>query len=346
MQAQSASGATRAPAGASGAPSVELPGVVPEAGPEVASTVVPEVAPEVAPEASRSGVSWGAVFAGATSAAALFLVFCLLGSGLGLAAPVPWADPGGIAVGVPNILWLSFTQLAAAAFGGFLAGRLRAQWSGIHDDEGYFRDTAHGFLSWAVSALVAAAVFGGAVVTMAGGAALTATAPDSGADHAPDYLIDVMLRSDRAGPADPALRQEAMRILASAVARGRLSVADDAWLTQRIADRTGLNREDAGKRVDDAFDSSAAAAAKARAAAREAADTARKTAASAALWLTAALLLGAVAAGWCATIGGRMRDGLAIASRPWSGKGRRMRSILLWLLGVPIPIIAVVAMLS
>jgi hypothetical protein len=293
----------------------------------------------------RSGVSWGAVFAGATSAAALSLVLYLLGSGLGLVSRAPWTEPGGIAAGMSAILWLSFTQLAAAALGGFLAGRLRAKWIGIHADEGYFRDTAHGLLSWAVSTLVAAAFFGG-VAGASGGAALTAGAPQGDADHAPDYLIDVMLRSDRAGPADPALRQEARRILASAVAKGRLPVADDAWLTRRIADRTGLNREDAGKRVDDAFASAAAAAAKARAAAREAADSARTAAATAALWLTAALLLGAVAASWCATIGGRLRDGQAPAFLPWNRRGGRMRSILLWLLGVPIPIITLVAMLS
>lgn len=337
MQAHSASGPTHAPAGASGTPSADLPGA--------AAHLAPEASLAPAPEAWRSGVSWGAVFAGATSAAALFLVFCLLGSGLGLATPATWRDRGGIGIDVSAIPWLALTQLAAAALGGFLAGRLRATWNGMPADEGYFRDTVHGLLSWAVSTLAAAAFFGGVIGTTAGGAALTATAPNGDANHAPAYLIDVMLRGDRAGPADPALRQEAMRILASAVDRGRLSVADDAWLTRRIADRTGLNREDAGKRVDDAFASSAAAAAKARAAARDAAESARQAAASTALWLAAALLLGAVAASWCATIGGRMRDGLATASRPRSRKGMRLPSILLWLLGVPIPIIALVEML-
>jgi len=309
----------------------------------------------------QSGVSWGAVFAGATSAAALSLVFILLGSGLGFAVVSPWSDNKGVAIGTSAILWLVFTQLAAAALGGYLAGRLRVKRAHIDGGDVCFRDTAHGLLSWAVSTLAMAAFFGGVIGTMAGGAAdagagavtaaaahkaaATAMAPNGDAAHSPDYLIDVMLRSERTGPADAALRQEAMRILASGVANGRLSVADRAWLTRRIADRTGLNREDAGRRVDDAFASSAAAAAKARAAAREAADSARKAAASAALWLAAALLLGAVAAGWCATIGGRMRDGHASAARQRNRKSMRMRSILLWLLGVPIPIIALAAML-
>ena len=323
MQAHSASGATHAPAGA---PAAGAPAIAAESPSEAAAALAPATASALVPEALRSGVSWGAVFAGATSAAALSLVLILLGSGLGFAVVSPWTDNKGIVLGASAIVWLSFTQLAASALGGFLAGRLRVKWTRLHDDEVYFRDTAHGLLSWAVSTLVTAAFFGGVIGNMAGAAAdagagavtaaaahkAAATAPDGDAAHSPDYLIDVMLRSERSAPADPALRQEAMRILASGVAKGRLSVADDAWLTRRIADRTGLNREDAGKRVDDAFASFAAAAAKAKAAARDELDSARKAAANTALWLTVALLLGAFIASWCATIGGRMRDGLAV----------------------------------
>lgn len=319
MQAHSASGATHAPAAA---PAAGAPAIAAESPSEVAAAT----ASALVPESLRSGVSWGAVFAGATSAAALSLVLILLGSGLGFAIVSPWTGNKGVVLGASAIVWLSFTQLAASALGGFLAGRLRVKWARLHDDEVYFRDTAHGLLSWAVSTLVTAAFFGGVIGNMAGAAAdagagaVTAaaahkaatTAPDGDAAHSPDYLIDVMLRSERSGPLDPALRQEAMRILASGVAKGRLSVADDAWLTRRIAERTGLNREDAGKRVDDAFASFAAAAAKAKAAARDELDSARKAAANTALWLTAALLLGAFIASWCATIGGRMRDGLAV----------------------------------
>lgn len=310
MGAQSASGPAHAPA-----PS---PGISTEGRPEAA-------------EALRSAVSWSAVFAGAIAAAALFLVLSLLGSGLGFAALSPWADNHGVTIGVAAILWLFFTQLAASALGGFLAGRLRVKWPGIHDDEVRFRDIAHGLLSWALTALVTVAFFASLIGKMAGGAVeaaapaastapvhgavLGAAAPNGDAAHAPDYLIDVMLRSERTATADPGLRQEAMRILASGVANGRLSVADRAWLIRRIVDRTGLDREEAGKRVDDAFAASAAAAAKAKAGARDAADAARKAAVAALLWLTAALLLAAFVASRCATIGGRMRDRLATPVR-------------------------------
>ena len=336
MQAHSASGTTHAPTGAPGAASEATPALASDAASDTLPDTAPDTAIDTAPEALRSGLSWSAVFAGATVAAALTLVLYLLGSGLGFAVVSPWAASKGALIGVSAILWLFFTQLAASALGGYLAGRLRVKWASIHDNETCFRDIAHGLLSWAVSTLVMAAFFGGLIGQIAGNVAdappnaataalthaataataATAAGPDGDAVHSPDYLIDVMLRSERSGPADAALRQEAMRILASGVANGRLSVADRAWLTRRIADRTGLDREEAGKRVDDAFASSAAAAAKARAAAREALEGARKAAAGAALWLSAALLLGAFVASWCATLGGRMRDGLAVTPRP------------------------------
>ena len=96
-------------------------------------------------------VSWGAVFAGAAAAAALSLVLLLLGTGLGLASVSPWTREGmsAGALGVTAIVWLSVTQLLASGMGGYIAGRLGAQWTDIHGDEAYFRDTAHGFLAWA-----------------------------------------------------------------------------------------------------------------------------------------------------------------------------------------------------
>jgi hypothetical protein len=125
-----------------------------------------------------------------------------------------------------------------------------------------------------------------------------------------------MLRTDKpdaagnsSGSAD--LRQETMRILANSIKNGSLAADDRAYLANRIAARTGLDQAAAEKRVDDVYARGAAAAAKAKATAKEAADTARKAAAGAALWLTVALLVGAFVASWCATLGGKLRDGLA-----------------------------------
>lgn len=134
-----------------------------------------------------SGVSWSAIFAGAAAAAALSLIMLILGTGLGLSSVSPWSERGvsATAFGVSTIVWITFTQLAASALGGYLAGRLRTKWSGVHTDEVYFRDTAHGFLAWAVASLATAAMLSSAVgaivgtgvqagASVAGGAASTA----------------------------------------------------------------------------------------------------------------------------------------------------------------------------
>ena len=120
--------------------------------------------------ASPSAVSWGAIFAGAAAAAALSLILLLLGTGLGLSSVSPWANEGvgATTLGVSTILWLTFTQLAASAMGGYLAGRLRTKWLAVHTDEVYFRDTAHGFLAWAVATVGTAALLTSAVTSVVG----------------------------------------------------------------------------------------------------------------------------------------------------------------------------------
>ena len=182
--------------------------------------------------ASQSGVSWGAIFAGAAGAASLSLILLLLGTGLGMSSISPWASQGASAatIGVATILWLTFTQIAASGMGGYLAGRLRTKWAGVHTDEVYFRDTAHGFLAWSVATLLTAALLGSVVgsilgagaqagATVAGGAATAATAAgaagagaatagsQSASDAGPgpmNYFIDSLFRRDAgAAPATP-----------------------------------------------------------------------------------------------------------------------------------------------
>ncbi|WNY87846.1 hypothetical protein [Leclercia adecarboxylata] len=175
------------------------------------------------PATNSSAVSWGAIFAGAAAAASLSLILLMLGTGLGLTTISPWENRGLDAgtVGIAAIAWLTFTQIVASGMGGYLAGRLRTKWVDTRTDEVYFRDTAHGFLTWAVAALVSAALFtstvgaligGGAKVvgTVAGGAA-TATAAGAagmanGSSEAPgssmDYFVNSMFRASN--PATPA----------------------------------------------------------------------------------------------------------------------------------------------
>jgi hypothetical protein len=179
------------------------------------------------PATSSSAVSWGAIFAGAAAAAALSLILLMLGAGLGLTSVSPWESRGLDAgtVGIAAIAWLAFTQIVASGMGGYLSGRLRTKWVDTHTDEVYFRDTAHGFLSWAVAALVSAALLtstvgaivgGGAKIvgTVAGGAgAATATGAASmanGSSAAPgspmDYFVNSLFRANNsATPASSAV---------------------------------------------------------------------------------------------------------------------------------------------
>ena len=105
-------------------------------------------------EANSSGVSWAAVIGGAVVSAALSLILLALGAGLGLSSVSIWSNVGvsAGAIGTVAIGWLIFMQIVSSSMCGYLAGRLRTKWASIHTDEVYFRDTAHGFLAWALVA--------------------------------------------------------------------------------------------------------------------------------------------------------------------------------------------------
>lgn len=120
---------------------------------------------------SPGSISWGAVLAGAAAAAALSLILLMLGVGLGLSSVSPWANEGMSAwtFGISTILWVTLTQVLASGMGGYLAGRLRSGWEGVAIDEVHFRDTAHGFLAWAVASLATAALLSSAIASIVGG---------------------------------------------------------------------------------------------------------------------------------------------------------------------------------
>src|SRR5450755_1852690 len=133
-------------------------------------------------EAYSSGVSWAAVIAGAFVAAALSLILLALGTGLGLSSVSPWSNVGASAstINKAAIVWLIIIQIIASAMGGYLAGRLRTKWARVHTDEVYFRDTAHGFLVWAVGLVITASFLASAAASIVG--ATQRTSPFSTAD--------------------------------------------------------------------------------------------------------------------------------------------------------------------
>ncbi|MHC8305559.1 hypothetical protein [Pseudomonas sp. PB3P13] len=276
---------------------------------------------------ARSGVSWGAIFAGAAAAAALSLILVLLGFGLGFSAVSPWANEGVSAkgLGISTIIWLAFTQIVASGLGGYIAGRLRVKWANMHGDEVYFRDTAHGFLAWCVATLVTATLVVGSVSSIvSGGVQAGASAVGSAASAATQaagtaasntdsdqygYFIDSLFRDDRpVAVSDDAARSTVTRIFGRSLSDGQLSAEDRTYLAQLVAQRTNLSQADAERRVDEVYARTQKAIADAKQAAKEAADTAAKVAAMTALWMFVALLIGAFFASFAATFGGRRRD--------------------------------------
>lgn len=110
----------------------------------------------VAEDTSLSAVSWAAIFAGGIGAVGTSVILIELGLGLGFASTSAWTNNGAslATLGVMGGVWLILTQWIAAGIGGYLAGRLRTKWVGVHTHEVFFRDTAHGFLAWAIGTVM------------------------------------------------------------------------------------------------------------------------------------------------------------------------------------------------
>jgi hypothetical protein len=280
-----------------------------------------------------SAASWGSIAAGAVTASAVSLALVALGVGLGLSAVSPWTDTG---VSAPTFkvtagVYLVLVAVMSSAIGGYLSARLRTKWVGIHTNEAFFRDTAHGFVAWAFATIISATVLGTAITHLVGGAAsATASAGQSAANSNPAqvYVDRLFRRESPAGsnapasgtapgsdagtvsgpqsPAagtstgpNPATRAEVTRLWpASIQADEGLAAADRTYIARLVATNAGLNQADAEKRVDEVVQQAKADA-----------DRLRRNGAQFAFWMTAALLFGAFAASLAAAEGGQHRDG-------------------------------------
>lgn len=297
---------------------------------------------------SASAVSWGAIFAGAAAAASLALMLLMLGAGLGLTSISPWENQGLAAgtVGIAAIAWLTFTQIVASGMGGYLAGRLRTKWVDTHTNEIYFRDTAHGFLTWAVALLVSAVLLTTTISSLIGGSAkivgsvaggATATAVNNAGEGSSmlskssmEYFTRSLFRASGSTPAgnsnapgndvmamnqpappkaeSPAQLAEVTGIFANSIYSGALPKDDLTYVAQLVSQNTGISQQEAEQRVQAVYDKAQANLKEAKDKAQQAADAARKTTSYVTLWSFISLLIGAFVASLCATYGGRQRD--------------------------------------
>jgi hypothetical protein len=257
--------------------------------------------------AGKSAASWPSIFAGAFVAASATVILVALGSGIGFASISPWSGHG-VSVAtfaVSTAIWLIVTQWIAAALGGYIAGRLRTRWVGTHTHEVFFRDTAHGLITWAVATILAALVAAGAVVSAAGGAG-HAVADATTAGTLMPYDVDKLFRSTStaAGAAATEARMEAAHIVANAFASGSVPDADRTYLAEQVAARTGASQSEAQARVDGLI----AAVIQSQEKLKADADKVKKATAQASIYLALSMLIGAFIASVSAALGGRIRD--------------------------------------
>lgn len=271
-----------------------------------------------------SAVSWGSVAAGAVTMASVTLALIALGVGLGLSAVSPWSDTGVSATTfkVTGGVYLVLVAIMSSAIGGYLSARLRTKWIGIHTNEAFFRDTAHGFIAWAFATIISATVLGTATTHLVGGAlSATASASQGAASSNPAQIyVDRLFRRESPAAANaaapgapapdtgappgaqspnPATRAEVTRLWTASLATDEgLAAADRTYIARLVAANTGMAQADAEKRVDDVVRQ-----------AKSAADQARRNTAQFAFWMTAALFFGAFAASLAAAEGGQHRDG-------------------------------------
>jgi hypothetical protein len=270
---------------------------------------------------AASAVSWAAIIAGALAAAGVSMILVSLGAGLGFASISPWSTASAAAttLGVGGIIWFLVVQWLSSAFGGYLAGRLRRKWVGLHTDESTFRDTVHGVLAWALATLLVVLVSSYAAGSIASVTARTAAVAAAASPATPTtaatpggatmgYVTDTLFRADHLVNVTAEQRAQASRILLTGVGGGTVSDGDKAYLAQQVASTTGVDQAAAAKRVDDAI----ARVQRTEAELRQKADQARKAAAAASFAMAFSLLVGAFIAGVAGAIGGHHRDDMTV----------------------------------
>jgi hypothetical protein len=253
-------------------------------------------------EPSISGISWAAVLAGAAASLAITLVLLSFGVGMGFAVVSPWGNSGVSATTFKIGTGLFFIVMAmlSSSIGGYLAGRLRTKWIGVHTTEVQFRDTAHGFLAWAVASVLGAVLLASPASSLIGSAVGGATQAAATSGPMAGY-VDTLLRPDNpsAQGQQPDVRPEMVRLFTSDFRAGSdVNPTDRAYIAKVVAAHTGLSQPNAEKRVNDVVTQAKADL-----------DGARKAAMQTAIWLTLSLFIGAFSATLAAMEGGGLRDG-------------------------------------
>jgi hypothetical protein len=250
----------------------------------------------------RNHIEWSPVFAGALAAAALSSVLLAAGASVGLSLISAYPDQSHArSAGTLAAAWSLIVTIGSFMLGGYIAGRMRSSWHEGGPDEVAFRDGMHGFLVWSLGIVASGLLVLLATITTAElGAQVASSVAQSDTVLAPatDTLLRPSTTAAASNAATPQLdRDEVARILATSVANGQMSENDRSYLAQKVAQRAGIPKDEAEKRLDTAFADS-----------QRAVEKARKAATLTGLVTVSALLISLAAAWYAAQRGGYNRD--------------------------------------
>lgn len=248
--------------------------------------------------AKISYLDWGAILAGAVLAAAISFVLLTAGAAIGLSMVSVQETSHSTTAAYAAAFWAIAVPIGALLAGGYIAGRMRAAWS-ESTEEGDFRDGVHGALVWGVSILLGAALAASAAGTAGRATASLASGTLAAAEVAAP-AVSAMVQAQPA-PNRPVLTADQQgqigAVLVRSVRNGALAESDKAYLTQTVAQATGVPPPEAEKRVTEAYNATV-----------QAVETTRKATVAAGLITATALLMGLAAAWYAAQRGGNHRD--------------------------------------
>jgi hypothetical protein len=207
-----------------------------------------------APAAFRR-VSWGAIFAGATSVIAVELLLNLFGAGIGAARINPQEGqlPGeGLAVGA--VIWFALSCIISLFIGGWVVGRLAGSPSKPIG-------ALHGFVAWALASLILVYMLSTAVGGLLGGAASvlgqTASLAGHGAQAAAPVVTNVIGQATGVTPeqvqsdAGDLGRDPNFQSFVSGVIRnGQVTPQDRLALARLLVARRNMSMDEANATID------------------------------------------------------------------------------------------------
>jgi hypothetical protein len=131
----------------------------------------------------------------------LTLVLLAFGTGIGASLVSPWSDSGISTTSFKLVRRLSVLRCSTRLKHWRLLGRAPShQMDRISHQRGFFRDTAYGFLAWAFSTILSAAILSSATTHIIAGASTVLTGAAAQRTNPSDIYVDRLLRREPGGP--------------------------------------------------------------------------------------------------------------------------------------------------